>query len=198
MNKLLFLFLIFFSSINSFGQSLSYEEVALKFYAENILSKNGDDNIFYDGKIIPIDSNYQQMAEELINYFYGCKYDPRGENNESISLNKEEFEDALNMVKNYNFKPFTTNNEVKVPEPIIMKKKLKWKKYIGGIRIYRLWRSERPIKFNLSIQPVVHFKNYYFVCILIDKNDFEYGNWFFIKLTKEQNVVDWCSVSWIQ
>jgi len=193
------LILILFANQIVIGQS--FEQIALDFYASEILDNQKNKKVFFDGIINPIDSQYQELSEFVIERFYYCKADPRGVNNDKIKVKTEEWTSICKQVKIDIFEPLIQNSEkLIIKNPIRKRKKLKYKKLRGGIHFIaeRFWHSIFPVKYNLTVEPVISYKEYYYVWLRESKRDFEYGNWFFIKISKDKIVEDWCEVSWIQ
>jgi|GEM_PF-1815188 len=193
------LILILFANQVVYGQS--FEQIALDFYAKEILDNQKNKKVFFHGVINPIDTQYQELGELVIEKFYYCKADPRGINNDTIKIKSEEWISISKQVKGNKFESISPNSKgLIVKKPIRKRKKLKYNKLRGGIHFIaeRFWHSIFPVKYNLNVEPVITYKEHYFVWIRLSKRDFEYGNWFFIKINKDKEVEDWCEVSWIQ
>lgn len=193
------LILILFANQIIYGQS--FEQIALDFYANEILDNQKNKKVFFHGVINPIDGQYQELGELVIEEFYYCKANPRGVNNDTIKIKFEELISICNQVKGNEFESIAPNSEgLIINRPIRKRKKLKYKKLRGGICFFseRFWHSIFPVKYNLNVEPIIAYKEHYYIWIRLSKRDFEYGNWFFIKINKDKEVEDWCEVSWIQ
>lgn len=178
------------------------EQIALNFYAENIFSEVKKTKVHYDGMVNPIDEKYYELAEMVISKFYYCKSDPRGINNEHIIIPKEKYISEISEIGKYEFKNRNKNDELLiVPKSIKSKHNLKYKKLRGSsISFYaeKIWHTFFPVKYNLTVEPYISYKNHSYVMLRASKRDFEYGKWYFIKIDNKNNVVDWCEIAWIQ
>jgi hypothetical protein len=193
----------------TFGQSP--EQLALDFYAKNILNKPTDDhflsyhgkiNLRYDKHINPIDSQYQGLAKLIVEEFIQCKFDPRGANNNDIKLTFDDWNAIHQQIDTIEFLvPEQTNGDLLIiPKGIKYKKKLKYKKLKGGFirfHVQNFWHWFFKEKFNLTIEPYCIYDKHNYVWLRVSKNDLEYGDYFFLEMTNNQ-VTDWCQVSWIQ
>ena len=83
------LILILFANQIVCGQS--FEQIALDFYATEILDNQKNKKVLFDGVINPIYTQYQELGELVIERFYYCKADPRGINNDKIQVKSEEW-----------------------------------------------------------------------------------------------------------
>lgn len=208
MRFILLLNLIFLFKF-SFGQSP--EQVALDFYAANVLNKptdkyflsyHKDIKLRYDKRINPINSKYQELAYFIISEYNACKMNSGGVNNLNVKSTYENLDKVSRQIETFQLVvPDSISQEfLIIPKGIKYKKKLKYKKRKGGfIRFYsqKLWKSFFKEKFNLTIEPHSIFKEHKYVWLKVDKNDLEYGDHYFIEIINDQ-VTDWCQESWIR
>jgi hypothetical protein len=198
--RTLFISYLLFLNYLTFAQSTV--QTALNFYANNILPQERKTKVWYDGFVNSTDSSFQDNAKHIITSFYMGKLNPRGANNDSVVVDINTFNQISQIVGEYKFKkiPISTSKLV-IPPPIKKRKKLKYKK-LGGSQFK--FYSEKichwifPIKYNIKIEPPIFFSEYYYVWIRVDKNDYEYGSWYFFKLSDVNKIYDWCEIFWIQ
>lgn len=194
---ILFLLLIICSP--GYGQNSA--QVALDFYAHNILPTKHGIVVRYDGQIEKADSTYNELAHLVLDEFYRCKADPRGENNSNINLDSEDWLQLSKTIRNVVFKPQERfEGKLTIPSNIKSKKKLKYKDLKGGLLRFHaknLYHLVLPVKFNLTVEPMVTYNGNDYIWLRVSKNDLEYGSWYFIKIG-QQKILDWCEISWIQ
>ncbi|MBN3584687.1 hypothetical protein JYB64_20015 [Algoriphagus aestuarii] len=193
------LFLILIISTTCYGQNPAQE--ALDFYANNILPIKRGIVVRYDGQVEKVDSSYNELAHIVLDEFYRCKVDPRGDSNNKIKIDSKNWLELSKAIRNEVFKPqHKVEGKLTIPANIRSKKKLKYKDLKGGfVRFYaeKIYHLVFPVKFNLTVEPLVSYNGNDYVWLRVSKNDLEYGSWYFIKLS-QQKVLDWCEVSWIQ
>ena len=202
--KLLWTLILGFLSNTALAQPP--EQIALDFYAENLLNQrrepfvNPDKGIIvnYDQKIIPIDSQYQSIAEFIVGRYFLCKINPQYANNPKIKI---AIEDIENKKLGKFIIPIPTNqDELLIPEEVKYKKRLKYKKLRGGfIRsfISRLGNNLFREKFNLKVFPYCEYEGRQYVWLKVSKKDSEFWYNYFIEIT-DGDVTDWCQNGWIQ
>ena len=155
--------------------------------------------VLFDGKVKYSKTEFHAMDIES---FYNCKLDSDNMN-EKVIQSEDEYLRFYNKIQNYNFQTIEIESSIlNIPKPILKRQKLKHKKSKNHNRIYyfleRFRDSLFPIKYNLQINSPVQFENEFYVWLGISKNDGEYGYWYFIKISKEKEVIDWCETSWEQ
>ncbi|MBN7811367.1 hypothetical protein J0A68_10380 [Algoriphagus sp. H41] len=193
----LFLQMVVFSAC--YGQNSAQRTV--EFYAQNILPTKNGIVVRYDGRIEKADSSYNELAHLILVEFYRCKADPRGDNNDDLKIDSDEWVELSMTIRKEVFisRPMFEGRLISPPN-IKSRKNLKYKDLKGGfVRYYpkNLFHRVFPVKFNLTVEPIVSYNGSDYVWLKVSKNDLEYGSWYFFELN-EQTVLDWCEIGWIQ
>ena len=195
-------FISYLLLLNSFTFAQSTVQTALNFYAKNILPHERKSKVFYDGHVNSTDSGFQDLAKHILTSYYWCKLDPRGVNNDSVLIDIHIYDEISKVAENYNFNRLQiSKSKLNIPSPIKKRKKLNYKK-IGGSQfkfcLEKICHLMFPIKYNIKIDQPIFFDEYYYVLIHVDKNDYEYGSWYFFKLSGVDTIYDWCEIYWIR
>ena len=198
------LYLLFFANLIVLGQTP--EQIALDFYAEKILQNSQGANIRYDGQV-STENKLENLASHIVSEYYFCKMQTiKTKNRDSIKIILDEYNSEISPIlqEQYQFINLEEKRKLQLttPKNIKFKKELKSKKLKGGsvirFHIKKIWRSIFPMKSNLVIEPAVFYRAHYYVWLKVSTLDSLFGKWYFIKISKNHNVIDYCSSSWMQ
>ena len=197
------LLLITMFPISCLGQDILPEQLALDFYCENILEIKNGQSVYYDESIQEIDSSYQELGQFILERYYYCKRLKRGLNNTEIIIDDGIYERELKAVREYDFQR-SLDQQVRLlngRRPLKKRRNLKYTDLTRtrlGFVFEEIWHSIFPEKFNLVIEPAVHYEGDSYVLLRVNKRDFECWYFYIIVLRASGEVKDWCEEYWVQ
>ena len=198
MKKILSLIAILLSYF-LFSQS---EKISLNFFARNLVPQLKKTIVCYDGKVID-KSDYEKpkknsddetTIENILWDVFITKDDRRGISNKNTDFAKTF--DYGKVVKFANTKNSTSKILV-IPKNILFRKVLKSKDRKAGKMRYKI-NKIFPQKYNLKVSPSIEIgENIYLTRLWLTKQDDADGSYFDI-IAKDNKIVDWVEISWVQ
>jgi len=190
------IFILYFS-IPFYGQNA--EQIAVDYFASNIISEFEGIRVRYDGRIQKF-KNKLDTAKGLIHDYFGCRFsNPDYTSEKGIEKYDEIYSEIANSKSIIYSK--TPDIDLNVPNKIKFRKKLKFRSSkTGGLNFYsnKYWHSIFPFKYNLFVEPAVKYKDYTYIRLTATKNNKIEGVIVIVRLNEESMPVDWCEQWWIE
>jgi len=167
------------------------EQLSLIFFAKELLPKNENCKVYFDGKVNQKESYDESIIKDIVSDYYYCKYDGRLANNNSFKIDSfdlHKIESSANIEKSLETKLTT-------PKNIKFKQELKYKKRLAGKYLVKLNKIFTP-KYILKITPSIEIESDCYITVInLNKIDSSEGKIFYI-ITKNSIVIDWCESGW--
>jgi hypothetical protein len=196
-NRFIILTIVILSSFSLFSQNA--EQVAVNYFAKEIIPNLENIRIKYDGKIEK-SKTVNHTAKELIHDYFGCKYsDPEATSELELEKYPNIYSDIANS-DNLEFNDIQSKS-LKIPNGIKFRKRLNTRPLtMGTINFYvnKFWHSIFPFKYNLHVEPSVNYQNLTYVRLKANQNDYEKGLTVIIQLNEKMEVINYCEEYWMQ
>ena len=143
--------------ISQWAYCQSYEQIALNFFADSVLKEEKRTWAYFDGKVNPVDTNYQSRGVSLIESYYFHLPNPDRLYLEKVKAMLEERKKIFSLISRYKFTPVTSEqNDLIIPRLVRKRKHLRYRKYTTGA-LGRLYYRIFPLKYNMEIEPAYEF-----------------------------------------
>ncbi len=193
LNKLRFHIIIattLLAIVQGYSQTSFLETKALKFFIDSIrqgLPEKGQGNIWFDGLLVQDTIDKYRVKEIVIEGFINWKV-MRDKKLSASEYNK------------YDEERKTYENKLNHWETIIQNQKIERLETVMPLKKIKKLRFEEFLKkrLNLRIRQAFKFADINWIEIRLDKSDYEYGYYFYLKIEDNGKVQDWSKVYWIQ
>lgn len=177
------------------------EEVALQFFANELLPKEERARVRFNGLVTPITAEYSESSNSVVELFYYCKLKSR----KSYS---DQFKQRLSFSNwpppgDFEYQSMPSDgapDTINVPPPIRYVDTPEYSNLneVSKISLKSTWAKIFGHKYNLEVDPAVQYADYSFIWIKKNKTDLEFGDNYYIVVNSSKNVVDFCHTYWIQ
>jgi len=198
--------LILFITALCFSLSLlaqSFEQLAVDYFALELLPELTNKQVLYDGKVSGFDTYYSTSARRIIFDFTGCHLREARRDSLVSESEKKIWLSALNLSVDTSqvFElPYVTRGDIEISGQLVKRKKLSFwsrKRSLLGRYFSRFWHQHTVQRYNLFVRPVVKFEDTFVVLVEAIKRDGQYCDQYYIQISKGRRGISVCKGGWV-